>query len=255
MKRNLLMWLAVFGLLFCLVPEAAYSQAPPPDPTNAGAPAAPAAVEKSPGFFTIVFKSGAVGIFLWLLLFGSLGAMVWFIVDCAISVKTDKIMPEDLIADVTEAREEGDILKALGACEDEPGPMANILTAGFSNVEEGFEVIQESIASAAELESESLMQKITYLSVVGSLAPMLGLLGTVQGMIAAFANLAKAADTKILALNISQALYTTAFGLFVAIFSVLCFYIFRNKANQIILRMEGITIDLIKDLRNVEVVE
>ena len=214
------------------------------------------AASSNPGFFSVVASGGFLGIVLWLAIFGSMGALIWFIVDCSLTIKSDKIMPEDLIDQVTEAMEEGDILKALAACDDEPGPMADILTAGFSHVEEGFEVIQDSITSAADLVSEQLMQRITYLSVVGNLAPMLGLLGTVQGMIAAFANLAtQAANTSLLAMNISQALYTTAAGLSVALPAVAMFYIFRNKCNTIILRMEAITIDLIKDLRNVEVVE
>lgn len=224
----------------------------------AGAAAAAEAADEgsgSPGFFAVVLSGGFVGIILWLAIFGAFGAMVWFIVDCAMSIKEEKIMPEDLILDVTEAMEEGDILKALSSCEDEPGPMANILTAGFSHVEEGFEVIQESIVSAADLESEQMIQKIQYLSVVGNLAPMLGLLGTVQGMIAAFGHMGANVNIKVLAMDISQALYTTAAGLSIALPAVACFYVFRNKANRIILRMEGITIDLIKDLRNVEVVE
>lgn len=210
------------------------------------------------GFFQVVSKSGFVGIMLWLAIFSSLGACVYFIVDCSITVRPERIMPPNLVHNVTEAMEQGDVLKALDACEQEPGGMANILSAGFSHVEEGFDVIQESIQSAAELESEQLMQRITYLSVVGNLAPMLGLLGTVQGMIRAFATLAVtsgAAKTQALALNISQALYTTAFGLSVAIPAVAAYFIFRNKANKIVLQMEGITIDLIKDLRNVEVVD
>lgn len=210
------------------------------------------------GFFHVVIKSGFLGIVLWLAILGAFIACVYFIVDCGITVRGSRIMPQQLIDNVTEAMEQGDVLKALDSCEQEPGPMANILSAGFSQVEEGFEVIQDAITTAAELESEQLMQKITYLSVVGSLSPMLGLLGTVQGMIKAFASLAVqtgAAKTAALAMNISQALYTTAAGLFVAVPAVACYYIFRNKANRIILQMEGITIDLIKDLRNVEVVE
>ncbi len=210
------------------------------------------------GFVDVVKSGGFMGILLWIFLFLGVVACVYFIVDCAINVRISRIMPPQLVGSVTEAMEQGDVFKALEACEQWPGPMANILSAGFSHVEEGYEVIQESIASSAELESEQLMQGISYLSVVGSLAPMLGLLGTVQGMIFAFSSLATeagATQTAMLALNISQALYTTAAGLSTALPAVACFFIFRNKANKIILRMEGITIDLIKDRRTVEVVE
>lgn len=210
----------------------------------------------SGGFLQVVSGSGALGIFLWLALFGSGGAGVYFAVDCAITVREKRIMPPALIASVTESMAEGDVLKALQNCENEPGPLANVLTAGFSHVEEGYDVIQEAITTAADMETERIVQKLTWLSVVGNIAPMLGLLGTVQGMILAFSSLAGGApDVGLLAQNISQALYTTAGGLTIAVPCVAVYYTFRNAANRIILRMEAMTMELIKDLRNVEVVE
>lgn len=210
----------------------------------------------SGGFLSVVFGSGVLGILLWVVLFGAGGAGVYFAVDCAITVRAKKIMPQALIDNVTEAMSEGDVLKALKSCEDEPGPLANILTAGFSHVEEGYDVIQEAISTSADLETEKVVQKLTWLSVVGNLAPMLGLLGTVQGMIGAFGTLAGGApDVNLLAQQISQALYTTAGGLTIAVPCVAVYYTFRNSANRIVLQMEAMTIELIKDLRNVEVVE
>ena len=210
----------------------------------------------SGGFLSIVLKSGAMGIILWLSLFGAAGAGVYFAVDCGITVRAERIMPVALVNNVTNAMAEGDVLKALKYCEDEPGPLSSVLTAGFSQVEEGFDIIQESVTTAADLETERIMQKLTWLAVVGNLAPMLGLLGTVQGMIGAFSELAGGApDIGALAQQISQALYTTAAGLTIAVPCVAAFYAFRNTANTIVLRMEAMTMELIKDLRNVEVVE
>jgi biopolymer transport protein ExbB len=223
---------------------------------DGGAVEAAATNEGSGGFLSIILASGPLGIILWLALFGAAGAAVYFAVDCAITVRAKRIMPQALITNVTESMAEGDVLKALQNCEQEPGPLANILSAGFSHVEEGYDVIQESISTAADLETEQIMQKLTWLSVVGNLAPMLGLLGTVQGMIAAFSTLAEGApDVGVLAMNISQALFTTAGGLTVAVPCVAVYYTFRNSASKIILQMEAMTIELIKDLRNVEVVE
>lgn len=211
---------------------------------------------RSGGFAHVVTGSGALGIILWLALFGTAGAGVYFAVDCAILIRPQKIVPPELIENVTAAMSEGDVLKALQSCENEPGAMANILTAGFSHVEEGFDIIQEAISMAADLETERLTQRLTWLSVVANISPMLGLLGTVQGMIRAFANLAAGApDMGVLATNISQALWTTATGLVIAVPCVTLYYTFRNNANRIVLRMEAITMELIKDLRNVEVVE
>ena len=216
----------------------------------------PAKKENSAGFLKVVGGSGVLGILLWLALFAAAGAGVYFAVDCAITIRPTKIMPQQLIDNVNDSMAEGDVLKALQNCDNDPGPMANILSSRFSHVEEGFDVIQEAIATAADLETEKIMQKLTWLSVVGNLSPMLGLLGTVQGMIRAFSELAGGSpDVGALALSISQALYTTAGGLAIAVPCVACYFTFRNTANQIILRMEALTMELIKDLRNVEVVE
>lgn len=221
----------------------------------APAPGAATAKPSSTGFFAVIFGSGWLGVLLWAALFGCGAAAIYFIVDSSVLIRPQKIMPQTLIDKVKAGMAEGDVMKALHACETEPGPMANILSAGFSHVEEGFEVIQESIGAAADLETERIMQRLTWISVCANLAPMLGLLGTVQGMIMAFATLATGApDVGALALAISQALWTTAGGLCVAIPAITFYYSIRNNANRLILRMQAMTMELIKDLRNVEVV-
>jgi biopolymer transport protein ExbB len=213
------------------------------------------AKKNNTGLIAVIFGSGWVGVVLWLALFGCGVAAIYFTVDSFILIRPQRIMPPALIANVKAAMAEGDVMKALKACEVEPGPMANILSAGFSHVEEGFEVIQESIGAAADLETERIMQHLTWISVCSNLAPMLGLLGTVQGMIMCFDTLATGSpDVGALALAISQALWTTAAGLAVAIPAITFYYSIRNNANRLILRMQAMTVELIKDLRNVEVV-
>ena len=206
------------------------------------------------GFMDVVFGSGVLGVILWAALFGDGAAAIYFAVDCWVLIKPNKIMPQTLISKVQSAMAEGDVAKALNACKDEPSPMANILAAACQHVEEGFDVIQEAVNAAADLETERIMQRLTWISVCSNLAPSLGLLGTVQGMIMCFATLASGVpDIGALAGNISQALWTTAGGLVVSIPSLTIFYSIRNNANRLILRMTALTMELIKDLRNVEV--
>lgn len=254
----------MIGMLSGLMLAPAMAQEPA-DPNLAPAPQPEAAASDSSssgggggsgGFMHVVMGSGFLGVLLWLSLFLAGAAAVYFAVDCGITVRSNRIMPELLVNNINASMAEGDVLKALQFCENEPGPLANVLTAGFSHVEEGFDVIQEAVATSADLETERIVQKLTWLAVLGNLAPMLGLLGTVQGMIMAFANLAGGTpDVGLLAMNISQALYTTAAGLVIAVPCVAGFYAFRNNANTIVLKMEAMTMELIKDLRNVEVVE
>jgi biopolymer transport protein ExbB len=273
MKRTWITGLAVVGVTGLLAAGVALAQ----QPAKAAAKAAPAkaaasapagatveggkegeAIKNPMGFMTVVTSSGWMGVVLWLGLAGTSVAGVYLIIDSFVKIRVSRIMPPKLVQDVKTAMEQGDLVKAMQHCKEEPGPMANILMAGFSNVEEGFDVIQEVINAVADLESERLLQKVTYLSVVSNLAPMLGLLGTVQGMIWAFATLATmqagAAQQAMLAVNIAQALYTTAAGLLVAVPAVAFYYFYRNRANNIILGMVIQTIDLVKSLRNVEVV-
>ena len=206
------------------------------------------------GFLDIVFGSGALGVILWFALFGDGAAALYFVVDCMVLIRPQKLMPQTLINNVQGAMAEGDVMKALKACESEPSPMANILAAAFQHVEEGYDIIQEAVNSAADLETERIMQRLTWISVCSNLAPSLGLLGTVQGMIMCFATLASGVpDIGALAGNISQALWTTAGGLVVSIPALTLFYSIRNNANRLILRMTALTMELIKDLRNVEV--
>ncbi|OGV62269.1 MAG: hypothetical protein A2498_00390 [Lentisphaerae bacterium RIFOXYC12_FULL_60_16] len=259
---SLVMVMTVCGSAVTWAQDEAAAEAPAAEAPAAEAPAAEdgeaAAPKKSAGtdFISVMISSGFLGIVLWLALFGCGGAGIYFIVDSYITLQTKRVMPQGLVDAVTQAMAEGDVLKALEACEKEPGPLSSILTAGFSHVEEGFEVIQEAIGTAADLETEKIVQKLTWISVCANLAPMLGLLGTVQGMIAAFATIAMGApDVGALALSIAQALYTTAGGLCTAIPCVTLYYSLRNHANRLILRMQALTMEMIKDLRNVEVVQ
>ncbi len=206
-------------------------------------------------FYDIVFGSGLVGTLLWFSLFGDGAMAIYFAIDCWVLVKPQKLMPQSLINNVQNAMAEGDVMAALQACESEPSAMSNILAAAFQHVEEGFEVIQEAVNAAADLETEKLMQRLTWISVCSNLGPSLGLLGTVQGMILTFQALAQggAGDAAALANSIGQALWTTAGGLIVSIPSITVFYSLRNNANRLILRMTAVTMELLNSLRNVEV--
>jgi biopolymer transport protein ExbB len=193
------------------------------------------------------------------MIFSTSFATVWFIIDGSIKIRREKLLPDDVVEGVRGALSEGDLQAALDTCEANPGPLSRILLAGFGNISEGYEVIQESVGSAAELESEQLMQRVSYLNLCGQIAPMLGLLGTVVGMVFAFATLGSgtqgAAKAQMLAQNISMALWTTCVGLLIAVPALLAFTLVRNYATRLILESEATVLDLIKVLRNAEVEE
>ena len=207
------------------------------------------------GFYEIVFGSGIVGMLLWFGLFGDFGAAVYFMFDSSVLIKPEKLMPQRLLANVQGAMAEGDVVKAMEFCQNDPSPMSKIVMAAFQHIEEGFEAIQEAVTQASDFEQEKIQQRLNWVSVCGNLGPSLGLLGTVQGMILTFQALASggAGDAAALANSIGQALWTTAGGLIVSIPAITVFYILRNKANRMILKMTAVTMELLNGLRNVSV--
>lgn len=250
--------LAVFMILLgsCAAPLALMADDAAPAEMKAGE-SAETAGKKGGGFMEIVFPGGSftLGTFLWFVLFADFGIAVYFMIDCSVLIKPEKLMPKKLLDNVQAAIAEGDVVKAMEACEADPSPMSSIVLAAFQHIEEGFEAIQEAVTGASDLEQEKLQQRINWVSVCGNLGPSLGLLGTVQGMIETFNALASggAGDASALANSIGQALWTTAGGLIVSIPSITMFYILRNKANRLILMMTAKTMEILNSLRNVSV--
>ena len=219
-----------------------------------GEEAAPA--EEGLTFFSVVFGGNAMDLIVWSMIFLTSLATIALIIDSFLSIRMTKIMPPELVEAVKSAIDQGDLGAAIEACEATPGPLSNILMAGFNNISEGYDVILDSVSSAAGIESEKLMQRVNYLNLCGQLAPMFGLMGTVTGMVAAFAGLASASGANkatALAMSISGALYTTAVGLFIAVPAILGYTFVKNTASKIILTMEALTYDMIKPLRGAEV--
>ena len=233
---------------------ASNSEAANGEAAQEGEEAAPAAGGQT--FFDIVFGGSAMDITVWMLIFLTSLATIALIIDSFLSIRASKIMPVELVKAVKDALAEGDLGAAIEACESTPGPLSNILLAGFNNISEGYDIILDAVSSAASIETEKLMQRVNYLNLCGQLAPMFGLMGTVTGMVAAFGGLATAsgaAKAAKLAMSISGALYTTAVGLFIAIPAILGFTFIKNNASKIILTMEALTYDLIKTLKGAEV--
>jgi biopolymer transport protein ExbB len=257
MSRWTKMW-NLFVVALLTLPAMVMAQAPEAAPAAvAGAGEAPAKMAHSL-FYEMVFGSGWLDTLAWFAMFGTSMVVVALIIDGIVSLKRVKLMPPDLIDGVRSALANGDLSAATQICEHNPSPLSRILLTGFSNIQEGYEVIQESVAKSAEYESEKMLQRVNYLNICGQLGPMEGLVGTVLGMIHAFSSLGGmqgAAKTTALAKAIGTAMHATVFGLLIAIPSLLAYVILKNYATRLILEMQHIVLDLIKVLRSAEVEE
>lgn len=136
----------------------------------------------------------------------------------------------------------GDIRGAYQLCDGRDELLAKVLAAGLKMADHDRYIIQESMESEGERGATALWQKISYLNNIGVIAPLMGLLGTVWGMIGAFSAIAlDSAQVKglTMAYNVSQAMITTAAGLLLAIPALVAYYYLRGRVVKIISRIEG----------------
>jgi biopolymer transport protein ExbB len=126
------------------------------------------------------------------------------------------------------------------------GPLGRLLAAGLANIRSPRPVIKESIEEVGRVVTHELDRFLTTLGTIAAMAPLLGLFGTVIGMIEIFGSQTAAGSNPIqLAHGISIALYNTAFGLIVAIPSMIFYRHFRSKVDGLIVEMEQQAIRLV----------
>lgn len=185
-----------------------------------------------------VIDGGIVGLFIILLSVVSVG----FIIEHFMTIRKSTLMPEVVAADLEELIAQGQVDQAIEYCNDPPNQslFATVVLAGlerYKGSEFGFAEYKAAVEEAGEDQTGSLYRKTEVLGLIGSIAPMLGLTGTVLGMIKAFNTIAAtdgAAKPAELAGGIGQALVTTLMGLVVAIPTMVAFSYFRNKIDSII---------------------
>jgi len=184
-------------------------------------------------FWQILAASGPVGLLIILL---SVAALA-LVVEHVMTIRSAVLMPPGLGDDVRKMLAMGNLAAADQRCRMEPSFLAYVLGAGLAEADGGWPAIEKAMEDAAAEQSARLFRKIEYLSVIGNIAPMLGLLGTVIGMILAFKKVATtegAARAADLAGGIYLALVTTVEGLIVAIPSLGAFAVFRNRVDQLV---------------------
>jgi biopolymer transport protein ExbB len=196
----------------------------------------------------LIADSGLVG---WIICGLSVVALA-LVIEAFVSLKREKLAPPELIDEIQALFDESQFQEAMELCENEPTFLTKICGAGIAKIGHPFEVIQSALTEMGDEEAVRLHQKLGWLAVVGAVAPMLGLLGTVQGMIIAFHQIAKSggqASPADLAGSISIALLTTLFGLMVAIPVISVMAYLRNRLIRSIIEVGAIVEDLFERFR------
>lgn len=148
-----------------------------------------------------------------------------------LSLRTDKILQPGMVRRIYALVNQGKINEAHEYCKRHSGPVAAVLSSGLRRVGRDYRTIVEAMETTGAKEAESLKNRNRILADIGTIAPMLGLLGTVLGLIGAFNVIAFDVSTVrpiLLASKVSQALVTTAAGLIVGIPAMGFYFYFRS---------------------------
>jgi biopolymer transport protein ExbB len=159
-------------------------------------------------------------------------ATLYLIGDGVLRTSPARVAPPEHEQKVKELFRNGDYVAAYKYCKENPSPLTNVLRVGVGLLGDGKQVSEEGMLSELAKENSSMQTYISYLSVIGVCAPMIGLLGTVTGMIKAFAKLGASGigDPSGLSAAIGEVLVATASGLIIAIPAFGAFYFLRNRA-------------------------
>jgi biopolymer transport protein ExbB len=190
-----------------------------------------AAEEEPEGKSYLTFLVEALGVkYVIVFLLLSFG-LVALLVMCFMQFRKVVMMPPTLSTQFEHYLENKEFQQAYELAKNDDSYLGKVLSAGMGKLQAGYPAAVEAMQGAESEQAMALEHKISFVSLVGALAPMFGLLGTVDGMVAAFMKIAQSTTTpkpNELATGISQALVTTLIGLWLAIPAIACYALFKN---------------------------
>ena len=170
------------------------------------------------------------------------------IVERLLSLRRQHVIPPGLVPDVTRMLDDNgdDRTAAIELCTNNGSPFATVLAAAIKRLNDPIELLERHIRDAGERAVFALRKNLRGLSVIASIAPLLGLLGTIFGMINAFQTVATSGDalgrTELLATGIYQAMITTAAGLLVAIPVLVAYHWLSARVERLVAEMDRVTV-------------
>ena len=189
------------------------------------------------------------GIFMHLLLLASIIGLV-FIIERFVTLSRARVNVRRLMNNVVDAMHSEGVEGAMRVCEGTKGPIAAVMHAGLLRSDRGPDAVKEAIETSGSIETSFLERGLVAIATVAQVAPLLGFLGTVSGMISAFASIAAAeqVSAKVVASGIEEALITTATGLIIAIPASIGHSYFVSQIDRFVLEMEEASAELVNEL-------
>jgi len=194
--------------------------------------------------YEIIRSGGPVMVILGMLSVLALALIVTYFV----AISPRKETPRDLVRRFTVLLDGGDVDACIELCDERDEMVADVVRAGLRVAGQDRAIVIEAMQSEGARQAAALRQQVSYLGNIAVVAPMLGILGTVLGMIRAFNGIAfEAANVRpmVMASGIAQALVTTAAGLVLAIPVMAFHFYFRGRVQKVISAVEGIGSELV----------
>jgi len=212
--------------------------------------AAPAGTKEASSFLNVRDMLAAGGTIGYVIMFLSF-LMVALIVDYLLTIRRTAFITPGLAEEVHKLLADRKLAEATNLCEKQPGFMGRVLFAGLQESQLGYTAIEKAMEDAAAEQSARCYRRIEHLSVISTLAPMLGLMGTVWGMIQAFMEFEMKANPQIseLAPGVYKALVTTLQGLAVAIPATGALAYFRSRVEELSMEASLLASHVFADFR------
>ena len=193
--------------------------------------------------FSIILAAGWP---IWPLLLASIIAVA-LIIERLVALRRSKVLPSGLLQRVIAEHKQHGVNEAMLNSLEEQSPLGRVLSAGLRNVGSSREIMRESIEEAGGVVAHELERYLTTLGTIASISPLMGLFGTVVGMIEIFGSQAPGTgNPQQLAHGISVALYNTGFGIFIAIPSLIFWRHFRALVDSFVVEMEQQAVRLVE---------
>jgi biopolymer transport protein ExbB len=201
---------------------------------------------KKKSWLELFLTTGPVGY----LMLGCSVAGTTLVIEHMVSLRREKLAPAVLAGDLEALINEEQYDQAVELCDENPCYLGNVVGSALRMRDAGYQEMIAGLEAAANEETFKLNTKISYLSLIGNVAPLLGLLGTVTGMISSFQVIEtlKAPTPGDLAKGVYESLVNTTMGLFIAILFLTIYFLFKNKVSKMCLSINLQSVDMLRHL-------
>lgn len=183
-----------------------------------------------------------------------LAVAIWItalIIELSLRARVKVVCPPDAVSQLSSTLAVKDYVKAWQFCADNPSPLTRVMMPVIENIPKGINAVMDTAFDVMNLQNNNFKTKCSYLNLHATISTLLGLFGTISGMMSAFNKMAYSGatgDPAKLAGSISEALVTTYVGLALAISALALFYVFTNRTKAVMAAMQNIVMNLIGEI-------